>query len=56
MAEDKNSDYKGPQQRREHRRKSKDRREDIRFEPGKEDRRKNRGRRKDDENFWNSTI
>lgn len=50
------SDYNGPDQRRERRRKIKDRRQEFRFEPDKEDRRKNSGRRKGDENVWNSTI
>ena len=46
--------YKGPERRREgERRKTADRREEIRFEPDREDRRKNRGRRKTDQPFWN---
>ena len=46
--------YMGPEQRRGHRRNSEDRRKDIRFEMDKEDRRKNQGRRRDDEtpDFW----
>lgn len=44
--------YKGPEQRSEHRRKNKDRREDIRFEPDKEDRRQKPGRRKSDHDPW----
>lgn len=36
----------------EDRRKSHDRRDDIRFEPGKPDRRKNRGRRKEEFDPW----
>lgn len=33
-----------------------DRREDIRFEPGKKDRRQNRGRRKEDKDPWLESI
>ena len=46
--------YKGPERRRENRRKTSDRRHDVRFEPGKEDRRKGPGRRKADRdgNLW----
>jgi type II secretory pathway predicted ATPase ExeA len=46
--------YMGPEQRRGHRRTGEDRRKDIRFEVDKEDRRKNPGRRRDDESpeFW----
>ncbi len=47
-----NGTYTGPQQRKEQRRKGNDRREDIRFEPGKEDRRTNPGRRKTDGDVW----
>lgn len=45
--------YKGPERRRDQRRKTSDRRQDIRFEPDREDRRKNSGRRKTDQLFWN---
>jgi hypothetical protein len=46
--------YKGPERRREQRRKTADRREEIRFEPDKEDRRENAGRRQTDKerNLW----
>lgn len=46
--------YKGTERRRENRRKSSDRRTEVRFEPGKEDRRQNPGRREDDASptFW----
>lgn len=46
--------YKGPERRREVRRKNSDRRQDIRFEPDKDDRRQSPGRRKDDKdnNLW----
>jgi hypothetical protein len=46
--------YMGPEQRRGHRRGGEERRKDIRFELDKEDRRKDQGRRKDDETpeFW----
>ena len=46
--------YSGLERRHNTRRNSTDRREDIRFEVGKEDRRKNRGRRHDDggPDFW----
>lgn len=47
-----NGTYVGEDRRKEPRRKSTDRREDIRFEPGKDDRRKNRGRRKTDGDVW----
>ena len=51
---DKETPYSGPEQRRDHRRKKQDRRNEIRFEPDKEDRRKNPGRRKSDRdgNLW----
>jgi hypothetical protein len=45
--------YKGPERRRDQRRKTTDRRQEIRFEPDREDRRKNNGRRKRDQLFWN---
>ncbi len=38
------------------RRQIKDRREEIRFEPQKKDRRKNDGRRKDDNDLWTKAI
>ena len=47
-----NGGYNGPDQRREHRRKKTDRREDIRFEPEKDDRRKSPGRRSTDGDIW----
>lgn len=43
--------YKGPERRREQRRKKTDRREEVRFEPDLEDRRKNNGQRKEDKLF-----
>lgn len=51
---DNKEDYKGPERRKEQRRKAVDRRSDVRFEPDKEDRRKNAGRRKSDRdgNLW----
>lgn len=45
--------YKGPERRRDQRRKTSDRRQEIRFEPDREDRRKNNGRRKTDQLPWN---
>lgn len=45
--------YKGPERRRDQRRKTADRRQEIRFEPDREDRRKRGGRRKTDGLFWN---
>lgn len=45
--------YQGPEQRKEHRRKKTDRREDIRFELDNENRRKDRGRRTSDGDVWN---
>ncbi len=47
-----NGTYNGPERREDHRRKKRDRRVDIRFEPDKEDRRKNPGRRKGDGDLW----
>lgn len=46
--------YMGVERRRTDRRSGMDRRTDVRFEPGKDDRRKNRGRREDDNTpqFW----
>ena len=45
--------WHGHERRRQlDRRISADRREDIRFEPGKPDRRRNRGRREEDRDFW----
>ncbi|WP_339644337.1 hypothetical protein [uncultured Porticoccus sp.] len=44
--------YIGEDRRKEQRRKSPDRRDDIRFEPNKDDRRVNRGRRKADGDVW----
>ena len=38
------------------RRKRKDRREDVRFEPNKTNRRKNDGRRIDDNDLWTKAI
>lgn len=43
--------YKGPERRREQRRKKTDRREEVRFEPDLEDRRKDYGRRREDQLF-----
>lgn len=46
--------YKGPEQRAEVRRTKGERRQEIRFEPEKKDRRQNPGRRKSDKdnNLW----
>ena len=46
--------YMGPERRRDNRRSGHDRRQDVRFELNKEDRRKSQGRRRDDETpkFW----
>lgn len=44
--------YTHSEQRKEQRRKLKDRREDIRFEPSKAARRKNYGRRNSDGDIW----
>lgn len=38
------------------RRQSPDRRQEIRFEPDKQDRRRNRGRRKEDQDPWLKSI
>ena len=47
-------DYAGEERRKRDRRVSADRRKEIRFEPGKDDRRQNGGRRKGDKQpkFW----
>lgn len=47
-----NGTYTGPERRSDQRRKKTDRREDIRFEPGKDDRRQGKGRRKSDGDLW----
>lgn len=46
--------YTGPERRKSNRRTNKDRRTEVRFDPTKQDRRKNQGRRKDDNTpkFW----
>ena len=44
--------YMGIERRRDHRRTGIDRRTDVRFEPGKDDRRQNHGRRHDDEDGY----
>ena len=44
--------YIGEDRRKEQRRKSPDRRDDIRVEPNKDERRENRGRRKTDDDVW----
>ena len=46
--------YMGPERRRENRRSGHDRRLDVRFEVGKDDRRQSYGRREDDNTpqFW----
>lgn len=45
-------EYTGPDQRRTTRRETVDRREEIRFDLDNADRRKGRGRRKEDKLFW----
>jgi hypothetical protein len=49
-----NKKYMGAERRRDNRRQQQDRRIDVRFEPSKEDRRQNPGRREDDSvaTFW----
>lgn len=49
-----NKKYMGSERRRDNRREHHDRRTEVRFEPGKEDRRQNPGRREDDAapTFW----
>jgi len=47
-----NGTYTGPERRSDQRRKKTDRREDVRFEPGKDDRRQGKGRRKSDGDLW----
>lgn len=47
-----NGSYVDEDRRKEQRRKSTDRRDEIRFEPNKDDRSKNRGRRKTDADIW----
>lgn len=46
------TNYTGMERRSVHRRTGIDRRTDVRFEPGKDDRRKNHGRRHDDEDGY----
>lgn len=54
MDKDNPKKYMGPERRRENRRGGKDRRQDVRFELNKEDRRQSQGRRHDDKSpqFW----
>ena len=49
------ADYNGPERRHGERRITPDRRAEVRWEPGKDDRRQNPGRRKTDfdPTFWN---
>lgn len=53
-ARDCSATYNGANRRRDHRRDNSDRRQELRFEMDKPDRRKIAGRRKDDKrpNFW----
>ncbi|TXS89564.1 hypothetical protein FV139_19955 [Parahaliea maris] len=46
--------YTGPERRKDDRRKTQDRRTEVRFDPGKQDRRQKQGRRKGDKTpkFW----
>lgn len=44
--------YNGPERRKEQRRKSADRRDEIRFEPDKEPRRSGKDRRKNQQDIW----
>ncbi len=46
-------EHKGPEQRKSTRREGTDRRGEIRFDLDNEDQRKSKGRRKDDNTFWN---
>ncbi|MBP0047975.1 hypothetical protein H9C73_04455 [Marinobacterium sp. AK62] len=51
------NDWNGRERRKGHdRRQAADRREDIRFEPGKSDRRQSRGRRKEDQDPWHKSL
>lgn len=52
--DDKPQKFLGQERRRHNRRKGQERREDVRFEIGKEDRRKDHGRREEDggTDFW----
>lgn len=51
------NEWNGRERRKgQDRRQQADRREEIRFEPGKQDRRKNRGRRKDDLDPWQKSL
>lgn len=49
-----NKKYTGPERRKDNRRQTVDRREEVRFDPTKQDRRKKAGRRKGDKTpkFW----
>jgi hypothetical protein len=48
--------YSGVEQRKEHRRKKKDQREEVRFEPDKKGRRRDNGRRITDADPWNKKV
>ncbi len=52
--DDEEKTYLGPERRHVNRRTGKERRDEVRFELGKEDRRKNHGRRENDSgpDFW----
>lgn len=51
------SEYEGRNRRSgQDRRVHKDRRDDIRFEPGKKDRRQSRGRRVEDQDLWDKML
>ncbi|WP_438971371.1 hypothetical protein [Methylophaga sp.] len=57
MADKDNNEWQGSGQserREEHRRKGEDRRDMIRFEPDKDDRRQGKDRRKDKNSGWDS--
>ncbi|MBK8973502.1 MAG: hypothetical protein IPM37_19935 [Hahellaceae bacterium] len=54
--EGKDLPYNGIDRRQQHRRQSADRRDSVRFEPGKSDRRRSSGRRKGERGGWNDVI
>lgn len=53
MSDEQEKEWNGIERRSgKDRRQLHDRREEVRFEPGKPDRRKNKGRRKEDQDPW----
>lgn len=53
MSSDSDKPYAGPERRKGERRKNQDRRDMVRWEPDKEDRRSGKDRRKVNQDIWN---